>query len=113
MSRPFQRGGSGCQPKGMHRRRGQDGSDSINRDLQLRPNITLPEENIDTLTIARKTLQFMRTNGLTVTEFSEKVKSLFVIYFLNLTVLIFRDKIVLIYFNYISFINLLGHIRKT
>ena len=34
-------------------------------------------EEIDTLAVARKTLQFMRTNGLTVTEFCEKVKNNF------------------------------------
>ena len=37
-------------------------------------NLMMDQEELDTSLVARKTLHFMRSNGLTVTEFSEKVR---------------------------------------
>ena len=49
----------------------------------------LDQEELDTSLVAKKTLHFMRSNGLTVTEFSEKVRFishyLFKIYFILLS----------------------------
>jgi hypothetical protein len=45
---------------------------TVNERLTLSKELS--KEAIDTLAVAKKTLQFMRTNGLTVTEFCEKVE---------------------------------------
>ena len=47
-------------------------------------NLMFDQEELDTSLVARKTLHFMRSNGLTVTEFSEKVRFISHYLFLNL-----------------------------
>ena len=47
---------------------------SNQRETLSKSNTKLQEEEFDTLAVAKETLEFMRTNGLTVTEFSEKVR---------------------------------------